>query len=146
MVLCVATPVVAGGQTRPISLWLGAGRPVARDSVSFALRNLDAYGAIQVDLPILPFALRADVSVAGSGLAGGRRNLTTSAIFPLRFPIVQPYGMLGFGTTDWGKDSERRGVIYGAGVRVQLGGLGLFGQARRYQKVDHTIGTLGLVF
>ncbi|MBK6489661.1 MAG: hypothetical protein IPF98_23030 [Gemmatimonadetes bacterium] len=144
--LGTAAPAVGGAQTRPISLWLGAGRPVAQDSVSFALRNLDAYGAIQLDLPILPVALRADVSFAGSGIAGGRRNVTTSAILPLRLPVVQPYAMLGYGTTDWGKSSERRGISYGAGVRLQLGGFGAFGQARRYQRVDRTIGTIGLVF
>lgn len=145
-VLGTAAPVAGGAQTRPISLWLGAGRLVAQDSASFALRNLDAYGALQLDLPILPFALRADVSFAGSGLKGGRRNVTTSAVFPFRLPVVQPYAMLGYGTTDWGKASERRGLSYGAGVRLQLGGFGMFGQARRYQRVDHTIGTIGLVF
>lgn len=144
--LGVAAPAVGGAQSRALSFWLGAGRPIAQDSMSFALRNLDAYGAVQLDLPILPVAVRVDASVAGRALTGARRNVTASAIVPLRLPVIQPYAMLGYGTTDWGATTERRAISYGAGVRLQLGGFGLFGQARRYQRVDHTIGTIGLVF
>ena len=61
-VACLAAPGAAQAQSRPISLWLGAGRVVRQDSVSFSPRNLDAYGAVQLDLPLLPFALRGDVT------------------------------------------------------------------------------------
>ncbi len=144
--VAVALPAAASAQTRPISLWLGAGRPVARDSVSFSLHQLDAYGAVQLDLPLLPVAFRGDISVAGSDLAGGTRNVSASVVAPLRLPVVQPYAMLGYGIYDWGKAAETRGISYGAGLRLQLGGLGLFAQVRRQEKLDRSVGTVGLVF
>lgn len=146
VLVAAAVPAVASAQTRPISLWLGAGRQVAHDSVSFSLHKLDAYGGVQLDIPVLPLALRGDISFAGSDFSRGTRNVSASVVAPLRLPIVQPYAMLGYGIYDWGKDVEFRGINYGAGVRLQLGGLGLFAQVRRHEKIDRSIGTLGLVF
>lgn len=148
--LVLAPPLAA--QARPLSLWLGAARPVSVDSVTRgarSLRNADLAGAVQLDAPLLPVALRADVSVAsqrGGDFADGRRNAIVSAVLPLRLPLVQPYAMAGYGVYDWGKSLERRGVSYGAGVRLQLGGMGLFGQLRRHEPLDRSIGTVGLVF
>ncbi len=130
----------------PLSIWGGIGRPVTRDSVSLSLKNIDAYGALQLDIPLLPFAVRADIEFAGSDFKKGQRNVTASAIIPLRLPIVQPYAMLGYGIYDWRKANEDRGVSYGAGVRLQLGSLGLFAQARRHESLKRTVGTVGLVF
>jgi len=148
--LVLAPPLAA--QARPISLWLGAARPVSVDSVARgarSLRNVDLAAAVQLDAPLLPVALRADVSVApqrGGDFADGRRNAIVSAVLPLRLPLVQPYAMAGYGVYDWGRSLERRGVSYGAGVRLQLGGVGLFGQLRRHEPLDRSIGTVGLVF
>lgn len=143
LVVLVATPARA---QRAISLWIGAGSPVSRDSITFLRDQLEAYGALQLDLPMLPFALRGDVSFAGGDLRDGTRNVIASAVIPLRLPIVQPYAMVGYGAYDWGKPLEGRGVSYGAGVRVQLGGLGVFVQGRHHRHLDRTIATLGLVF
>lgn len=136
----------AAAQSRAISLWLGAGRPVRSDSISFSTRNLDAYGAVQLDLPLLPVALRGDVTFAGADFRQGRRNVIASAVLPLRLPVIQPYAMAGYGIYDWGKAGEDRGLSYGAGVRLQLGGFGIFGQVRRHEPIDRSIGTIGVVF
>jgi hypothetical protein len=144
--LSAAAPSVAAAQARAISLWLGVGRPVRSDSISFSLRNLDAYGALQLDLPLLPVALRGDVSFAGGDFRQGRRNVIASAVLPLRLPVIQPYAMAGYGIYDWGKALEDRGISYGAGVRLQLGGFGVFGQVRRHEPIDRSIGTIGVVF
>ncbi|MFN8667055.1 MAG: hypothetical protein U0164_07580 [Gemmatimonadaceae bacterium] len=144
--VCAVAPTVAHAQSRPISLWLGAGRVVRQDSVSFSPRNLDAYGAVQLDLPMLPFALRGDVTFAGGDWRNGRRNAVASAIMPLRLPVVTPYAMAGYGIYDWGKAGEKRGLSYGAGVRLQLGGVGLFGQVRHHNPLDRSVGTIGVVF
>lgn len=141
-----ALPAAVVAQPRPISLWLGAGRQVAHDSDSFSFKQLDAYGALQLDVPLLPVALRGDISIAGSDLARGTRNVSTSVIAPLRLPVIQPYAMLGYGIYDWGKAAETRGISYGAGLRLQLGGMGLFAQVRRHEKLDRSMGTIGLVF
>lgn len=146
VLLAAVLPAAGFAQTRPISLWLGAGRQVAHDSVSFSLHKLDAYGGVQLDVPVLPVALRGDISFGGSDFSRGTRNVSASVIAPLRLPIIQPYAMLGYGIYDWGKEAEFRGISYGAGLRLQLGGLGLFAQVRRHQKLDRSIGTLGLVF
>ena len=99
-----------------------------------------------MDVPLLPFAVRGDLSLAGGELRTGTRNVSASLIFPLRLPLIQPYGMLGYGIYDWGKALEDRGTSYGAGVRLQLGGFGFFGQVRRHSAIDRTVGTVGLVF
>lgn len=145
-VLIPATPSPAAAQSRAISLWLGAGRPVRSDSISFSTRNLDAYGAVQLDLPLLPVALRGDVTFAGADFREGRRNVIASVVLPLRLPVIQPYAIAGYGIYDWGKALEDRGISYGAGVRLQVGGFGIFGQARRHEPIDRSIGTIGVVF
>jgi hypothetical protein len=142
----MAAPLAAEAQARPISLWLGAGRQVVRDSSLSLWRELDAYGAVQLDVPLMPIALRADASIGGGDARNGTRNVSASAVLPLRLPIVQPYAMLGYGIYDWGRPLEQRGVSYGAGVRVQLGGLGVFGQLRHHRPLDRSVGTIGVVF
>lgn len=148
--LAGASPLAA--QQRALSVWLGAARPVWRDSLdqSFrSLRNVDVAAGLQLEAPLLPVAIRADVSVASQGggdFADGRRNAIVSAVVPLRLPLVQPFAMAGYGVYDWGRPLERRGVSYGAGLRLQLGSLGVFGQVRRHEPLDRSIGTVGLVF
>lgn len=144
--LIPAMPSMAAAQSRAISFWLGVGRPVRSDSISFSTRNLDAYGAVQLDLPLLPVALRGDVGFAGGDFREGRRNVIASAVLPLRLPVIQPYAIAGYGIYDWGKALEDRGMSYGAGVRLQLGAFGLFGQVRRHEPIDRSIGTIGVVF
>ncbi|MBK6306290.1 MAG: hypothetical protein IPF87_05240 [Gemmatimonadetes bacterium] len=146
LLMCAAFPAAAHAQSRAISLWLGAGRTVYKDSISFSPRNLDAHGAVQLDLPLFPVALRGDVTFAGGDFREGRRNVIASAVVPLRLPVIQPYAMAGYGIYDWGKGGEERGLSYGAGVRLQLGGLGLFGQLRRHEPLDRSVATLGVVF
>lgn len=133
----------AGAQA--VSLWVGAGRPMQRAEPSpGTLHSVDAYGAVQLDLPLLPFALRADASLAGSDLRDGRRDAVASLVFPLRLPFVQPYAMLGYGVYDAGRAGERRGVSAGAGLRLHVKRLGIFGQVRRHEPLGRTIGTVGL--
>ena len=35
---------------------------------------------------------------------------------------------------------------HGAGVRLQLGGMGLFGQVQHHNPLDRSVGTIGVVF
>jgi len=142
----ILAPRVVAAQGRPISLWLGAGRAFGSDSIAFSLRNLEASAAVQLELPVFPVALRAEVDVAGGDVPDGRRNLIVSAVMPVRLPVVQPYGMIGYGRYDWGKSAEDDGFSAGAGVRLQLGGTGLFGQLRRHFPLDRNVLTLGVVF
>ena len=145
-VILLAMPAASARAQKPISLWLGAGRAVTADSIDFSLKNLDAYGALQLDIPLLPVALRADVSFAGGDVQKGTRNVTASAVLPLRLPVLQPYAIAGYGIYDYGKPGEKRGISYGAGVRLQATGLGLFVQARRHRVLGGTIGTVGIIF
>lgn len=140
-----AVPVTAQAQGG-LSVWLGAGRPITRDSIPRTLKNLDAYGALQLDVPLLPVGLRADVSVGSADFSDGQRNATASLILPLRLPFVQPYGMLGYGVYDWGKAREERGISYGAGVRVHVSRLGVFAQVRRHEPLKRTLATVGMTF
>ncbi len=142
--LAAARP--ASAQSGGISLWLGAGHPVTRDSIPMTLKNLDLYGALQLDVPLLPLALRGDVSVGDADFKNGQRNASASLVLPLRLPIIQPYAMVGYGVYDWGKSYEARGMSYGGGVRLHLSRLGVFAQVRRHEPLNRSVGTIGLTF
>jgi len=141
----LASPALARAQGG-LSFWVGAGSPIARDSIPRTLKNLDAYAALQLDVPLIPVGLRGDVSIGSADFTDGQRNATASLIFPLRLPFVQPYGMLGYGVYDWGKVGEEKGMSYGAGVRVHAARLGVFVQVRRHEPLKRTLGTIGLTF
>lgn len=131
------------GAQNPLSLWLGAGRSV-RDSGSVTLRTSDLSVGLQLDLPLLPLAFRAEGKVAGSNIIDGPRSWFANAVVPLRLPGIQPYLIGGYGVYSKGTPFEEKGLNYGAGARIGLGRLGLFGEMRRHDKLHRTTGTIGI--
>ena len=141
--LLCAVSAPAGAQR--VSLWLGAGRPVG-DSGAVTFKNSTLYAGVQLDVPVLPVALRAEGMIAGSDFSNSPQNYMASAVFPLRLPAVQPYAIAGYGVYSYGKPLEVRGYNYGAGVRFGMGRTGFFGELRRHEKLSKTIGTIGVTF
>jgi hypothetical protein len=147
IVSLVGLLLVTAGSARAqgVSLWLGAGRPVS-DSSALTFKSSTLYAGVQLDVPVLPVALRAEGMIGGSDFANAPRNYMASAVFPLRLPGVQPYAIAGYGVYSYGKPLEVRGYNYGAGVRFGVGRTGVFGEVRRHEKLSRTIGTIGITF
>jgi hypothetical protein len=140
--------VLSGGAlsaqgTQGVSLWLGAGRPV-KNSGPITAKGSDFSLGVQLDVPLLPVALRAEGSMTGTDIRHAPKNYMASAVIPLRLPGIQPYGIAGYGAYSYGKPEEVRGYNYGAGVRFGLGRAGLFGEVRRHDKLKRTVGTIGI--
>ncbi|MGQ0649951.1 MAG: hypothetical protein ACT4P7_20560 [Gemmatimonadaceae bacterium] len=126
-----------------VSLWLGAGRPVG-DSGAVSFKTSNLYAGVQLDVPLLPIALRAEGLMTGTDFKNAPKNYMASAVVPLRLPGITPYAIAGYGAYSYGKPAEVRGYNYGAGVRFGLGRTGLFGEVRRHDKLNKTVGTIGI--
>lgn len=134
-------------QAQGISLWLGAGRPVA-DSGALRIRNTDLYAAAQFEAPILPVALRVEGMIAaGNSIRTNPRSYFASAVVPLRLvPGITPYGIAGYGAYSYGRALEMRGYNWGGGLRLGVGRTGFFGEVRRHQVLNKTQATVGMTF
>lgn len=140
ILLCSAgTAVAADAQ---VSLLVGAGRPVDADG-PISLKTSSIQAGIQFDVPVLPFAVRAEGMVSGDDVFNSPRSFFATAIVPIRAPVVQPYGILSYGAYSWGKSTEVRGVNYGAGIRFGVSRFGIYGEMRRHEKLNKTMATLG---
>lgn len=130
---------------KPISVLVGAGRSVdAKGPIS--LKSSDVTLGVQLDFPMSPISLRAEGMVAGNDITHSPRSFFATLIVPVRSPGVTPYGLVSWGAYDYGKSTEIRGLNYGGGVRLGAGGLGLYGEVRRHEKLKSTIATIGLAF
>ena len=130
-------------QAQGVSLWLGAGRSVG-DSSSIGVKTSNLYAAVQLDVPLLPIAFRAEGMVSASNFRNAPRSLIANAVIPLRLPGVQPYLIAGYGAYSYGKPTEVRGYNYGAGARFGLGHTGFFGEVRRHDKLKKSLVTVGI--
>lgn len=130
-------------QAQGLSLWLGGARP-SGDTTALALKNSEVYAGLQLDLPLVPVAFRAEGMTSVSGFRNAPRTFIANAVLPLRLPGIQPYAIAGYGAYSYGKPSEIRGYNYGAGVRFGLGRTGFFGELRRHEKLDRNVATLGI--
>ena len=141
--LVLATASTAQAQFRGVSLWLGAGRPWG-DTSSVQLKNSDIYAGLQMDIPLIPVALRAEGMASYSNFKSAPRTYIASAVLPLRLPGVQPYAIAGYGAYGYNKPTEVRGYSYGGGVRFGVGRTGFFGEVRRHEKLNKSQATFGI--
>ncbi|MGQ0766968.1 MAG: hypothetical protein ACT4OZ_15065 [Gemmatimonadota bacterium] len=141
ILLCSAGAASAAGAQ--VSLLIGAGRPVDADG-PVALKTSNIQAGIQFDVPVLPFAVRAEAMVSGDDIRNSPRSIFATAIVPIRAPVVQPYGILSYGAYSWGKSTEVRGINYGGGIRLGVSRLGIYGEMRRHEKLNRTMATIGV--
>ncbi|MBL8983287.1 MAG: hypothetical protein JNL26_13935 [Gemmatimonadetes bacterium] len=145
LLVLAAVSVAPAAQAQGISLWLGAGRPVS-DSGALKFKTSDVYAAAQLDIPVLPMAVRVEGMVSGSNLRSAPRSYFASAVFPIRLGPMTPYGIAGYGAYSYGKVEEVRGYNYGGGLRLGAGRTGFFAEVRRHEKMNKTQGTIGMTF
>ena len=127
-----------------LTFW--AGYAQSADSGAAKMENKGEQLSVQFGLPLIPIALRADALHWGTTLDSNHLSLLASGVLQIRLPLLQVYGLAG-----WGKFAETdsttvTGWQAGAGIRLGQGRFGLFGEVRRLDPVARTITTLGLTF
>lgn len=128
-----------------VSVWAGAGGSSPQHDTMPLGRSAKQIG-VQLMLPFTPIALRGDALLFGSKLDVDAISYTVNAVFQMRLPVVQPYGILGRGRYARSPLTKVSGWNYGAGVRIGLSRLGLFGEVRKHEAIGKTVTVVGLTF
>ena len=121
-----------------VSVWLGAG--------NLGDESHEAYGAAQLDAPLIPVAPRAELLWVSP--FGGDQSAAAilSGVYELGLPGISPYLIAGWGWYGLGEVDTDQGVSVGAGIRLGPPNLGVFGQIRRHQSLDETALSVGVTF
>jgi hypothetical protein len=125
-----------------LSLWLGGGG--ATDESGPTLSKGHLYGAVQLGFPLLPVAVRGELVLAGGSFERDARSMMASVVFPLKLPVIQPYGIAGYGTYAKGDHPDEHGLSIGAGARAGISRLGVFAEIRYHNPIKNTLITLGI--
>jgi hypothetical protein len=141
---------VAAGELRAqrlLSFNVGGGHSAVRRSTGDAGGSeLNMIAAAQLDVPLLPLAVRADAMLVGWNSDAGPLSLSANLVLPLRLPVVTPYVMAGYGKYGVGSAQTMKGWNAGAGVRLGVGRVGVFAEARRHQVYARDAYSFGLTF
>ena len=97
----------------------------------------------QLKLPIIPFAIRGEGMWPKDPTGSGARAYIVSGVLSIPFVIVTPYAQAGWGDYNFG-DPSRSKWSAGLGVRLNLGSLGIFAEATRYNRMNTDLITGGL--
>lgn len=164
--LSLAGAAVSAGAQSPLSLGVGAGVTMPRDDLGARTdRGYHGMVTLRLGVPLVPIHLRGDVMHGRlDGAPGGTGDLqVTSASLSVGYDVlplavVSVYAIAGAGyywtkLDNPGGDRERHGGWNaGAGVRLSLGSLQLFGEAR-YHAINVESGdahmvpvTVGIMF
>jgi hypothetical protein len=127
-----------------LSIWAGAGGSSQDGSVVFG-KEAKQLG-VQIAVPMLPLALRADAMTFGNGFDTDALSYNVNAVVRMPLPIVQPYGILGRGRYAKAPGEKVEGWNVGVGARVGLGRFGVFGEVRKHDAIGRTITVVGLTF
>jgi hypothetical protein len=111
--------------------------PTSMDDVSHKL----AFASLRV--PLMPVEVRGEAMWPSAPYADGSRAYIVSAVLALPLPVVTPYAQAGWGDYNFG-DPTREKWSVGIGARLNLGTLGIFAEATRYNRIDTDLITAGL--
>jgi hypothetical protein len=139
----VAAAAPASAQTG-LTIWAGAGGASQDGSVTFG-KDAKQLG-VQVGLPVIPVAVRADAMLFGSKFDRDAISYTVNGVVQMRLPVVQPYALLGRGRYAYAPGEKVSGWDFGAGVRAGVGRFGVFGEVRRHDAIGRTVTVLGVTF
>ena len=132
---------------RLLSFNVGGGHSAVRSSAANpGGSELNALAAVQLDVPLLPLAVRADAMLVGWNSDAGPLSLSANLVLPLRLPVVTPYVIAGYGKYGVGSAQTMKGWNAGAGVRLGVGRVGVFAEARRHEVYARDAYSFGLTF
>ncbi len=145
--------IAAGLATLPLSpahaqagLTFWAGYAQSSDSGSASLENKGAQLGAQLGLPLVPIAFRVDALHWGTKFDSDHISLLGSGVIQIRLPLLQVYGLAGWGKFAESDSSTVTGWQAGGGIRLGQGRLGLFGEVRRLDPVARTVTRLVFTF
>lgn len=127
-----------------MTVWAGAGGSSQDYRMTFG-RDTKQVG-VQVGVPLLPIAVRADAMLFGSRIDTDALSYNVNAVLQMRLPVLQPYALVGRGRYATSPTTKMSGFNVGAGARLGLGRFGVFGEIRRHDPISRTVTVLGLTF
>ena len=140
----VTLPVASARAQAGLTFW--AGYAQAADSGSAKMETKGIQAGAQLGLPLVPIALRVDALHWGTKFESEYISLLGSGVIQIRLPLLQLYGLGGWGKFAVTDSTTATGWQAGAGIRLGQGRFGLFGEVRRLDPVARTVTTLGLTF
>lgn len=127
-----------------LTFW--AGYAQSSDSGAVVMDTKGAQLGAQLGLPLVPIAFRVDALHWGTSFDSKHLSLLGSGVLQIRLPLLQLYGVGGWGRYALTDTTTITGWQAGAGIRLGQGRFGLFGEVRRLDPVARTLTTLGLTF
>lgn len=103
-----------------------------------------ATASIEYRPPLSPLGIRGDVIRSGGDSSNGRLSYTVNGVLDLGLPLLHPYVTAGWGRYRIGDITEREGYNAGAGARLQLGPIGVYGEVRRHWALGKDLATVGI--
>lgn len=94
-------------------------------------------------LPMIPLALRVEGLWPDDPTNDNARAIIGSAVLEIPLVIVTPYAQAGWGDYNFG-DPDREKWSLGLGARLNLGTLGIFVEATRYNRMPTDLISAGL--
>lgn len=147
LVLLVTAALVPLSEARSqVGLSVLAGYSTASDSGEATLDTKGLTVGLQLGIPFAPLAIRAEATHWGTDINLDQVTYMGSALLQIRFPLLQPYLIAGYGNFAMSESTAVTGWQAGAGARVGLGRLGAYLEIRRHDAVDRTVTTLGVTF
>ncbi|MBV6523061.1 MAG: hypothetical protein MNPFHGCM_03228 [Gemmatimonadaceae bacterium] len=110
------------------------------------LETKGAQAGVQLGLPFLPVAIRADALHWGTSFNSKHLSYSASGALQVRLPLLQLYALAGMGKYVLTESTSVTGWQAGGGIRLGQGRFGLFGEIVRQDAADRTVTTLGLTF
>ncbi|MEO7998464.1 MAG: hypothetical protein ABI852_13525 [Gemmatimonadaceae bacterium] len=125
-----------------ISVGAGVGSGISDRRKAETGSGAHAAAYVQLHVPIIPVALRADALYTKTGIEG--TALMIDAVYLAPIPVVSPYVMAGYGKYGLGKDITADGWNAGVGVRVRTPVVAFFVEAKRHQRIGRDLLTIGV--
>ena len=100
---------------------------------------------VSLRLPLLPVEVRGEGMWPKDPTQSGARAYIVSGVLSIPLVIVTPYAQAGWGDYNFG-DPDRSKWSAGLGARLNLGSLGIFVEATRYNRMNTDLITGGLTF
>jgi hypothetical protein len=145
-VVLVAASVVVRDAAAQAGISVGAGVGGALNERRFiptAARELNHLLAfVGLGVPVIPLELRGELMLRDDYTGGVQRAWIATAVYRFPLPVITPYAQLGYGDYNFG-DPARSKLSYGMGVRVNLGGAGLFAEGIHNRRMDADLFTAG---
>jgi hypothetical protein len=98
---------------------------------------------VSLRLPLTPLELRGEAMWPDDPTNADAHAFIASGVFSIPLGPITPYAQAGWGDYNFG-DPSRSKWSAGIGARLQLGMLGIFAEATRYNRMDTDLITAGL--